>query len=203
MGGAAFSVFPLLVPPLRPARLRRLDSLRSPCGPAFGCYFASLRFGLLMGRLASAVRWRIEKAEHVTAMVINGDFEHTGGQASRCPPYALHIGDPGVGWMTLYSSTVALVVRATRLIELNMASCVGWVERSDTHQSTAWVSRCSIHPTSWLYMTRHQCICHRFSYDAPVRSDRHFHRWRYRSTDFRHGLTRRTIFASLCFRLMP
>ena len=30
--------------PLHPARLRRLDSLRSPCGPAFGCYCASLRF---------------------------------------------------------------------------------------------------------------------------------------------------------------
>ena len=30
--------------PQHPARLRRVDSLLSPCGPAFGCYCASLRF---------------------------------------------------------------------------------------------------------------------------------------------------------------
>jgi hypothetical protein len=41
-----------------------------------------------MGRLASSVRLRIEKQEHVMAVVGNGDSEHTGGQASRCPPYA-------------------------------------------------------------------------------------------------------------------
>jgi len=29
---------------LHPARLRRVDSLRSPYGPACGCYCASLRF---------------------------------------------------------------------------------------------------------------------------------------------------------------
>jgi len=38
-----------------------LDSLRSPSGPACGCYFAALRFttiplGLLTGRLASPMR---------------------------------------------------------------------------------------------------------------------------------------------------
>jgi hypothetical protein len=67
-----------------------------------------------MGRLAASVRLWIEKQEHVMAVVGNGDSEHTGGQASRCPPYAPALGDPGVGWMTFFSSTVAAVARATR-----------------------------------------------------------------------------------------
>ena len=44
------------------SRCARLDSLRSPCGPAFGCYFASLRFfvpSLLQGLAAKGHPWPI------------------------------------------------------------------------------------------------------------------------------------------------
>jgi hypothetical protein len=51
--------------------------------------YATIPLGLLMGRFASSVRLRIEKQEHVTVMFGSGGFEHPGGQASRCPPYAL------------------------------------------------------------------------------------------------------------------
>ncbi|VXC35533.1 hypothetical protein PSEUDO8BK_60440 [Pseudomonas sp. 8BK] len=40
---------------------------------------------LLMGRLALFATLRIGRPAPV--MAGNGGFEHTGGQASRCPPY--------------------------------------------------------------------------------------------------------------------
>jgi len=47
---------------LHPARLRRVDSLRSPFGPAFGCYSASLRSlapSLFLGHAAKGHPWPI------------------------------------------------------------------------------------------------------------------------------------------------
>ena len=49
----------------QPAAQRFRYSLRSPFGPACGCYSASLRFGLLNGEVGASVRSRIEKAKSV------------------------------------------------------------------------------------------------------------------------------------------
>jgi hypothetical protein len=45
----------------QPAAQRLRYSLRSPFGPACGCYSASPRFGLLNGEVAASVRSRIEQ----------------------------------------------------------------------------------------------------------------------------------------------
>ena len=63
-----------------------LDSLRSPFGPACGCYFASLRFGLLTGfgdRVVWTIYGRQSKGKSITAM--GRSYECGGLKAGECP----------------------------------------------------------------------------------------------------------------------
>jgi len=62
-------------------------SLRSPFGPACGCYSAPLLFGLLNGEVGASVRSRIEKQKACCGVCCRCWLGHQGGQASRCPPY--------------------------------------------------------------------------------------------------------------------
>ena len=79
-----------------------LDSRHSPFGPAFGCYFAALRFatipfGLLMGRLASSVRYRVGKHKRVAVLAANGVFNHKVDKLRVVHPTNTH---HRVGWKT-------------------------------------------------------------------------------------------------------